>query len=59
MGHINHEPEYVEIASRKLDTRSGLIVERSGNVLRICAGSTPRFNRSQEAEYRRYKEADP
>lgn len=55
MGYINYKPEYEEIAPRRPDTPRDRIVERSGKVLRIC-GSTPRFN---EAEYRRYREANP
>jgi hypothetical protein len=55
-GYINHKPEYEEIAPRRPDTPRDRIVERNGKVLRICAGSAPRFN---EAEYRRYREANP
>ena len=56
MGYINYKPEYVEIASRRLDTPIGPIVEMNGSVSLICTGGTPRFN---EAEYRRYREANP
>jgi len=56
MGYINYEPEYVEIATRETGTSRTRLFEISGKVLRICARGTPRFN---EAEYRRYREANP
>lgn len=56
MGYINDKPEYEEIALRRPDTPRDRLVERSDKVSRICAGGTPRFN---EAEYRRYREANP
>ena len=56
MGYINDKPEYEEIALRRTGTHRAAIVERNGRLLWICAGGTPRFN---EAEYRRYREANP
>ena len=55
MGYINYKPEYEGIVPRRPDTPRDKIVERNGSVSRICSGGTPRFN---EAEYRRYKEAN-